>query len=72
VLDRVPFVLEPAVAAAIERDGGSSPQMKTFDYRQVIDNSVVLELLNNRYFESLFGAGIREEQDAKRKIAFGL
>ena len=72
VLDRVPFVVKPAIDAAIERDGDTSPQMKTFDYKQVIDNSVVLKLVREGYFAKLFGPGIKAEQDEKLKLAFGV
>ncbi len=44
--------------------------MKAFDFHKVIDNSVVERLVKEHYFEQLFGAGIKAEEDAKAKIAF--
>jgi hypothetical protein len=36
----------------------------------MIDNSTVARLVREGYFEQLFGAGIKAEQDAKAKIAY--
>jgi hypothetical protein len=37
----------------------------------MIDNSVVDQLVREKYFESVFGATIREEQQRKQAQAFG-
>ena len=44
--------------------------MKEFDFHKVIDNSVVGRLVNEGFFEKLFGPGIKAEQDRKARLAF--
>jgi ABC-type nitrate/sulfonate/bicarbonate transport system substrate-binding protein len=69
--ERVPYVLAPAVQYIVEHqaDATMGAQMKAFDFRKVIDNSVIDRLVREHYFEQLFGAGIKAEQDSKGKIA---
>jgi ABC-type nitrate/sulfonate/bicarbonate transport system substrate-binding protein len=71
LFERVPYVLSPAVKSVIDQQ--SDPQlaaaMKSFDYRKVIDNGTVDRLVKEGYFEKLFGASIKTEQDRKSKIA---
>ena len=45
-------------------------QMKKFDFRNVLDNSIVDRLVKEGFFEKLFGPGIKAEQERKAKIAF--
>jgi ABC-type nitrate/sulfonate/bicarbonate transport system substrate-binding protein len=71
LLDRIPLVMKGAIASGIERDGDANPALKTFDFRQVIDNGVVARLIREGWFEKLYGAGIRAEQDRKLREAFG-
>ena len=72
LLDRVPFVLKGAIASGIERDGDANPQLKTFDFGKLVDNSVVQRLVREGWFEKLFGPAIRAEQERKQKEAFGI
>jgi hypothetical protein len=44
--------------------------MKVFDFRKVIDNSLVDRLVKEGYFEGLFGPGIKAEEERKAKLAF--
>ena len=44
--------------------------MKSFDFRTVIDNSVVARLVQQGYFQKLFGPAIKAEEDRKSKLAF--
>jgi ABC-type nitrate/sulfonate/bicarbonate transport system substrate-binding protein len=69
--ERVPYVLEPAVRYIVEHqaDANIAAQMKAFDFRKVIDNSVVERLVKEHFFEQLFGPGIKAEEDSKAKIA---
>jgi hypothetical protein len=71
--ERVPYVLRDAVNSAIQQQ--SDPQLaekfKTFDWKTVIDNSLVEKLVKDGFFVSLFGEGIRAEQDRKAALAFG-
>jgi ABC-type nitrate/sulfonate/bicarbonate transport system substrate-binding protein len=70
--ERVPYVLAPAVQYIIEHqaDATIAAQMKAFDFRKVIDNSVVDRLVREHFFEQLFGAGVKAEEDTKSKMAF--
>jgi ABC-type nitrate/sulfonate/bicarbonate transport system substrate-binding protein len=71
--ERVPFVLAPAVQYQIDHapDAQVAAQMKAFDFHKVIDNSIVQRLVREGFFEKLFGPGIKTEEDAKARIAFG-
>ena len=70
--ERVPYVLAPAVQyiADHQADANIGAQMKAYDFRKVIDNSVVERLVREHYFEQIFGPGIKAEEDTKAKIAF--
>jgi len=72
VLERVPYVLAGAVKAVIDQqsDPNLLAQMKGFDFRGVIDNSVVNRLVKEGFFQTLFGPGIKAEEDRKAKVAF--
>ena len=48
----------------------SSAQMRAYDFRKVIDNSLVDRLVKEGFFESLFGPEIKAEEDRKAKLAF--
>jgi ABC-type nitrate/sulfonate/bicarbonate transport system substrate-binding protein len=70
--ERVPYVLAPAVQYIIDHqaDANIAAQMKAYDFRKVIDNSVVERLVREHFFEQLFGPEIKAEQDGKAKLAF--
>ena len=72
LLERVPVVLAGAVSAVIEQqtDQQLIAQMKGFDFRTVVDNSTVSRLISEGFFQKLFGAGIKREEDRKLKLAF--
>src|SRR5207244_923828 len=44
--------------------------MKKFDFRTVLDNSIVDRLVKEGFFEKLFGPTIKAEQERKAKLAF--
>jgi ABC-type nitrate/sulfonate/bicarbonate transport system substrate-binding protein len=71
--ERVPYVLTPAVEYQIAHppDAEVGAQLKAFDFHRVIDNSIVDRLVREGFFEKLFGPGIKTEEQAKSKIAFG-
>ncbi len=71
--ERVPYVLAPAVQYQIDHapDAQVAEQMKAFDFHKVIDNSIVRRLVNEGFFEKLFGPGIKAEEQAKARIAYG-
>jgi hypothetical protein len=68
----VPYVLAPAVEYMISHpaDEQSGEIIKKFDFHTVIDNSLVDRLVKEGFFEQLFGAGIKAEEQAKAKLAF--
>jgi hypothetical protein len=70
--ERVPYVLDAAVNYVLDHpaDAQSAATMRAFDFHQVIDNSIVDKLVNEGYFEKLFGASIKTEQTAKSRGAF--
>lgn len=72
LFDRVPYVMAGAVKSVIDQqtDARMIQLMKGFDYRQVVDNSVVDRLVKEGYFEQLFGPGIKAEETRKSKAAF--
>ena len=64
-------MLEPAVRYIVEHqaDANIAAQMKAFDFRKVIDNSVVERLVREHFFEQLFGPGVKAEEYSKAKLA---
>jgi ABC-type nitrate/sulfonate/bicarbonate transport system substrate-binding protein len=70
--ERVPYVLGASVQYMIDHaiDERAAAQMKSFDFRTIIDNTLVDRLVREGYFEKLFGTGIKEEQERKAKQAF--
>ena len=72
VFERVPYILAPAVQYVLDHpaDEQVGAQMKKFDFRTVLDNSIVDRLVKEGFFEKLFGPSIKAEQDRKAKIAF--
>ena len=71
--ERVPYVLKPAVESVINQqsDAQLSEQMKTYDWKQVVDNRIVEKLVNDGFFVQLFGDSVKAEQDRKGPLAFG-
>jgi ABC-type nitrate/sulfonate/bicarbonate transport system substrate-binding protein len=71
--ERVPYVLRDAVNAVLNQQ--SDPQlaerMKAYDWKQVIDNSIVDKLVKEGFFVQLFGDSIKAEQERKASLAFG-
>jgi hypothetical protein len=65
-------VLAGAVKSVVaqQSDPQIAAQMKAYDFRNVIDNSTVERLVKEKFFEMLFGATIKAEEDRKAKLAF--
>jgi hypothetical protein len=74
VYERVPYILTPAVKYVLDHpaDEQVGAQMKKFDFRTVLDNTIVDRLVKEGFFEKLFGPGIKAEQERKRNMAFAL
>ena len=70
--ERVPYILAPAVRYMLDHpiDEQTRAQMRQFDFRTVLDNSVVERLVRAGFFEKLFGSAIKAEQEHKAKLAF--
>jgi ABC-type nitrate/sulfonate/bicarbonate transport system substrate-binding protein len=70
--ERVPYVLTPAVQYILDHpaDAQLGTVMKAFNFHSVIDNSIVERLVKQGFFEQLYGAGIKAEEDKKAKLAF--
>jgi len=70
--ERVPYLTAVAVQYMIDHpvDEQVAGQMRTFDFRTVVDNATVDRLVQEGFFERLFGPAIKQEEDRKRKQAF--
>jgi ABC-type nitrate/sulfonate/bicarbonate transport system substrate-binding protein len=68
--ERIPFVLAGAIKSVVDQaDSQTATAMKAFDFKSVVDNSTVDRLIKEGFFEKLFGAGIKSEEDRKSKLA---
>jgi ABC-type nitrate/sulfonate/bicarbonate transport system substrate-binding protein len=70
--ERVPYVSAAAVQYVIDHpvDARLGAQLRAFDFRKVIDNNLVDQLVKEGFFEELFGPGIKAEEQSKAKRAF--
>jgi ABC-type nitrate/sulfonate/bicarbonate transport system substrate-binding protein len=68
VLEPIPYALKGSVDAVVERQG---QELKGAAFSKMIDNSLVDQLVREKYFEALFGAAIRDEQQRRQAQAFG-
>lgn len=70
--ERVPYVNAASVRYMVDHpiDEQSAAQLRGFDFRTIVDNSTVARLVREGFFESLFGPGIKEEEQRKAKQAF--
>lgn len=70
--ERVPYIPAAAVKYVLDHpaDERVGAQMRGYDFRKVIDNSLVDRLVREGFFEKLFGPGIKEEEERKAKLAF--
>jgi ABC-type nitrate/sulfonate/bicarbonate transport system substrate-binding protein len=68
VLEPIPYALKGSVDAVVERQGA---ELKGVNLVRMIDNSLVDQLVREKYFESVFGAAIHGEQQRKQAQAFG-
>jgi hypothetical protein len=68
VLEPIPYALKASVEAVVERQ---AQELRGVDLSKVVDNSLVEQLVKEKYFETVFGPSIREEQQRKQSLAFG-
>ena len=70
LFERIPYVQAAALKAILEQASGqAATQIKDFDVRMAVDNSTIDRLVKEGFFEKLFGAGIKSEQEKKSKLA---
>ena len=71
--ERIPYI--PAAAVGYVLDNAADPdvitQLGRFDFNDVIDQSFIDRLIQEGFFEELFGEEIRAEQEEKAPLAFG-
>jgi ABC-type nitrate/sulfonate/bicarbonate transport system substrate-binding protein len=72
IFDRVPYVLAGAVKAITDQqvDPRLARDLQSFDFKRVIDNSVVERLVKEGFFQKTFGPAVKAEEDRKAKLAF--
>lgn len=70
--ERIPYVLAAAVQyiASHQSDAQVAAQLQSFDFHNVIDNSYIDRLVKEGFFEKLYGAGVKSEEDREAKLAF--
>ena len=70
--ERIPYIPAAAVKYVLDHpaDENLAAQMRSYDFRKVIDNSLVDRLVREGFFEKLFGSDIKAEEDRKSKLAF--
>jgi ABC-type nitrate/sulfonate/bicarbonate transport system substrate-binding protein len=70
--ERVPYISTAAVQYVLDHpaDANVGAQMKSFDFRRILDNGVVDKLIKEGFYQQLFGAGIKAEEERKAKVAF--
>jgi ABC-type nitrate/sulfonate/bicarbonate transport system substrate-binding protein len=68
VLEPIPYALKASVEAVAERQ---AQELRGVDLSKVVDNSLVDQLVREKYFETVFGPSIRDEQQRKQAQAFG-
>jgi ABC-type nitrate/sulfonate/bicarbonate transport system substrate-binding protein len=70
--ERIPYVPAAAVQFVVNQqaDPQMASQMKGFDFRKVIDNTIVDRLVKEGFFEQLFGPAVKAEEESKAKLAF--
>jgi ABC-type nitrate/sulfonate/bicarbonate transport system substrate-binding protein len=68
--ERIPYVQAAAVKSVVNQaDAQTATAMKAFDFKKVVDNSIVDRLVKEGFFEKLFGSGIKSEEERKSKLA---
>ena len=70
--ERVPYILTAAVQYILDHpaDEQVAAQLRAFDFHRILDNREVDRLVKEGFFQQLFGAGIKVEEERKAKLAF--
>jgi hypothetical protein len=51
-------------------DPQAASAWKSFNFKTIVDNTIVERLVKEGYFEKLFGPSVKAEQDRKAKLAY--
>jgi ABC-type nitrate/sulfonate/bicarbonate transport system substrate-binding protein len=72
IFDRVPYVLDPAVKSIVKQqvDPRLAADLKAFDFRRVVDNSIVDRVVKEGFFEQLFGPAVKADEQQRARMAF--
>ncbi len=68
-LERIPFVRQAAIEAVIERNSERMPELKDFDYSSMLVVDVLEKLVEERFFEQIYGPSIKDELEKVRAAA---
>jgi ABC-type nitrate/sulfonate/bicarbonate transport system substrate-binding protein len=70
--ERIPYVMAAGVQYIIshQSDPQIAAQMQGYDFHNVIDNSYIDRLVKEGFFEKLYGAGVKYEEDRTSKLAY--
>ncbi|MBX9829150.1 MAG: hypothetical protein K2Y27_29690 [Xanthobacteraceae bacterium] len=70
VFERVPYVTAASLKGIIERGKLETPELATHDFRRAVDQGVIDRLVDQGFFEKVFGPAIKDEVAAKRAASF--
>jgi ABC-type nitrate/sulfonate/bicarbonate transport system substrate-binding protein len=68
--ERVPYIRAVKYVLDHPSDERIAAQLRNYDFRKVIDNSMVDRLVRQGFFEKLFGPEVKEEEERKARLAF--
>jgi ABC-type nitrate/sulfonate/bicarbonate transport system substrate-binding protein len=73
IFERIPYVLDGAVSAIVaqQADPRLAKDLSSFDFRRVIDNSLVDRLVKEGFFRQLFGPEVQADEQRQGRLAFG-
>ena len=73
IFERVPYVMAAAVKATLDQqaDPRIAADLRGFDFKKIVDNTVIDRLVREGFFQQVFGAGVKAEEQSKAKLAFG-
>jgi len=72
IFERVPYVMSGAVKATLSQqvDERIAADLRAFDFRKIVDQSVVDKLVKEGFFQQVFGPGVKAEEQSKATLAF--
>ena len=70
IFERVPYVPAAALTAIVERGKVETPELAKFDFKRAIDQGILDRMVDQGFFEQVFGPDIKAEVTAKRAASF--